>query len=93
MPKKLPPSNILASASNKRYIIYVSNVIGKNKIGTKLFRKYIYDKRTKKLITSGFWMDWPEKHWKISKKKYYQMTYSTRAELECEEQIKNWLKE
>lgn len=38
----------------------------------------------------GYWMDWPEDHWKISEKKYYMLSDKERAALEAKEQATRW---
>lgn len=38
-----------------------------------------------KWVHAGYWMNWPEKEWKIPKRKWYQMPLQKRAQLEA-----NW---
>lgn len=39
-------------------------------------------------VPAGKWMGWPEKHWKISKSRWEQMSVRERAVLECKEQVR-----
>jgi hypothetical protein len=41
------------------------------------------------IVQGGYWMDWPEKSWKITDKKYYALPIEKRAAMEVEEQ-KRW---
>jgi hypothetical protein len=38
-------------------------------------------------VPAGWWMDWPESHWEISKAEYNRLPEKERALLECKEQI------
>jgi hypothetical protein len=42
-------------------------------------------------VPAGKWMGWPEKHWKISKSKWEQMSLRERAVLECKEQVARYV--
>lgn len=47
-------------------------------------------------VPLGRWMGWSEKHWRISRAKYFKLTIEERATLECKEQVmryvsKQWL--
>jgi hypothetical protein len=41
-------------------------------------------------VPVGKWMGWPEKHWKISKSRWEQMSVRERAILECKEQVRRY---
>lgn len=42
-------------------------------------------------VPQGRWMGQPEKHWKISKRKWEQMSLQERAVRECREQVARWV--
>ena len=47
--------------------------------------------KDKKLAWCGYWMDWPEEHWKIPEDKYYNLCRDARASLEAHEQLTRWV--
>lgn len=42
-------------------------------------------------VPSGKWMDWPEKHWRISRSRWKKMPLRERAVLECKEQVARYV--
>lgn len=44
-------------------------------------------------VRAGYWMDYPEVHWKISDSDYKKLPIETRAKMECDEQLRYDLKQ
>jgi hypothetical protein len=74
----------LANASNKKFRVVIT------KDG-----RMIYIRNDLPLFPAhaGIWMDFPEKHWKISRYKYRKLPEEERARLEAEEQLRYAAKE
>ena len=69
----------LANASNKKYCVVITR-----------HRRIMYIRNDMPLFPAhaGRWMDFPERHWKISRYKYRKLPQEERAKLEANEQLR-----
>lgn len=69
----------LAKASNKKYTVVITR-----------HRRIIYIRNDMPWFPAcaGMWMDFPERHWNISRYKYHKLPEEERAKLEANEQLR-----
>jgi hypothetical protein len=79
--------NVVGQYTDGTYTVYILRVLGMEG-----FYIIITKKDDPHPVPAGKWMDFPEEHWDISEQEYYQLFIQTRAEMECKEQIENWVK-
>lgn len=76
-------AKVLATVTNGEYTVKITDD----------FRVlYFHNDRMREPVPMGLWMDWPEKHWKITEEEYRELPIKTRAKLEANEQLTKWIR-